>query len=118
METTTEIKAKVMSPYIGRRVYWSKINQPVLTLYESEEDSVSLRVVIASKKKLILKPLSEITGEHAIEVAKILGWKEELTGRSIINYLINPVGFITIRPENLIEVVEYRFAANGRRKPN
>ena len=73
---SNEIKAKVMAQYIG---------QPFKMILNSGEFKTELLTIgmltlLNDEDKLILKPLSEITYEHAIEVAKIYGVIRSLDG--------------------------------------
>ncbi len=66
MEITAEIKAKVFAHYLGQKVFWQE-TEGELTAYNLHGAST-----ILEPSKLILKPLSKITHENAVELYKAI----------------------------------------------
>lgn len=72
MNTTNEIKAKVFAQYLGQKWQWDLRGTPILKLYSSDLTEIE-RFEFGHNVKLILKPLSAITDEDAIEAGELLG---------------------------------------------
>lgn len=78
---TNEIKAKVFAQYLGQKIKWNVMGLDmeaelvVYNPYTNYSDGIELSGLSSKPdSKLILKPLSAISDEDAIEVAKILGF--------------------------------------------
>ena len=106
MEITNDIKAKVFAQYLGQKarltgnVTLSTLRGVLINDHkhwcvwltgktQSSEESKGLSYAIEDCK-LILKPLSEITDEDAIEVCK-LQWGNHYTENKLINALLSSV---------------------------
>ncbi len=75
MEITNDIKAKVFAQYLGQKYNDGDLEEPQIFPVEAETFSCfELYPNGMNSAKLILKPLSAITDEDAIEVARILGY--------------------------------------------
>lgn len=83
MEITNEIKAKIFAQYLGQEFKWSEETDedytPILSavniggsVFSEEADDSGEGCYSINECKLILKPLSAITDEDAIEVAKLI----------------------------------------------
>lgn len=144
MNYSAEIKAKVMSQYIGQKVttptrtYENKIGKLDLegvksnyvdgtlneidlgmvpdfmgVLLDNEADKSNYKYFNPNESKLILKPLSDIIDEHAIEVGKIhryLDCKHHTSlevGRSFCRSLISGDTYYDYSLPNILEAIQY-----------
>lgn len=86
MKYSNDIIAKVFSPYLGHRlsaelIYKGFTCELVINNFTtSMANGMTIATAIQNNAKLILKPLSSITNEDAIEVGKILFGKEYSEG--------------------------------------
>lgn len=71
MEITTEIKCKLFAQYLGQKWLSPTQKTPLSDLQPSDIDYIFYIKSKHNGSLLILKPLSEISDEDAIEVAKI-----------------------------------------------
>lgn len=89
MEITNDIKSRVFAQYLGQRALTNKMSykKPSIGIFtsidlEGEETVITKDGYYLSgvnTTQLILKPLSSVTDEHSIEVAKILGCNEDVS---------------------------------------
>lgn len=109
MEVTNEIKAKVFAQYYGQQI---KLNNEMIgqmyaiQTYKSHDEPAHVEVLIGNvcvnysidKMKLLLKPISSITDEDAIEVCTIIGSASHLSKESQAHQakeLLQEVAFYT-----------------------
>lgn len=75
MEITNDIKAKVFAQYLGHRIWFSVGNYEVKFQWGFIDNYVAEK----SNYKLILKPLSALTNDDAIEAAGVIGGVSHLS---------------------------------------
>jgi hypothetical protein len=80
MEITNEIKITVFAQYLGQRWRWK--GNSVVKLYLTDINTIGNPEYKDNEMLLELKPLTAITDEHAIEMAKLFG---DVDGEIIIN---------------------------------
>ena len=90
MEITNEIKAKVFAQYLGQRTNVGKLYDIHLDGYYKCEINIenwATGRLDNNQLKLILKPISKITDEDAIEVGKKFGGGSLANGKWIVDSL-------------------------------
>jgi len=88
MEISNDTKSRIFAQYLGQKVRVGIKSLAELTLMIDTSECISLDTLIHTNivgHKLILKPISNITDEDAIEVAKIL------LSNKLNDYLWNPI---------------------------
>lgn len=109
MEISNEIKAKVFAQYLGQRILVKSLTNYTCDLvlnnpYNDHRNGMELKSAIFNNAILILKPLSQISDEDAIEVAhigygverkqKINENKDRYIKNVKIYFLNNPTAFV------------------------
>jgi len=101
MELTTEQKARVFAHYIGHPVQIMDTGKQenIIGFRNSDEVMLSGGFTPISDIRILLKPLSAITDEDAIEVAKIATWdKRTMQCSAWIGRAIAVHNYTTITP--------------------
>lgn len=100
MEHSNEIKAKVFAQYLGQSIKSNGKKYELTVLDPNNRHKKELFFALDNEVQLILKPLSSISDEDAIEVAKIQRPQFKVTaelGRSLVEKSIKGYHTLTIR---------------------